>query len=41
MLIPTDCGFNEADNVPLSLKTVLTVVGRPIGSMINTAMLNC
>ena len=45
MLISTDCGYNEADlpskfhNVPLSFKTVLTVVGRHFGSLMNSPIL--
>lgn len=46
MLISTDCGYNEADspskfhNVPLSFKTVLTVVGTHFGSLMNYPMLS-
>lgn len=46
MLISTDSGYNEADlpskfhNVPLSFKTVLTVVGRHFGSLMNSPMLS-
>lgn len=46
MLISTDCGYNEADfpskfhNVLLSFKTVLTVVGRHFGSLMNSPMLS-